>query len=82
MASFVRLRSPRRDDAPRAIVFIGIDHCDFQTGHETDRVDSHFAIVEAIIDPLDRGPLENPLGVVEGNSVPSDVAAVFRSFQL
>jgi hypothetical protein len=32
-ASFVRLRPPRRDDAPFVIVFIRVNHRDFQAVH-------------------------------------------------
>src|SRR5712691_4494819 len=76
VAPFVRLRPPRRDDAPLAIVFIGVNHCDFQAVHKADDIDSNLAIVETIIDLLDRRPFENPLGVIEGNSVPCNIAAV------
>src|SRR5712692_2971817 len=76
-ASFMGLRSPRRDDAPLVIVFVRIDHRDFQAVHKANGIDSNLAIVEPIIDFLDGRPLEDPLGVVEGNSVPRDVAAVF-----
>src|SRR5712691_3128917 len=77
VASFMWLRSPCRDDAPLVIVFIGVIHRDFQAVHKTNGIDSDFAIVETIIDLLDSRPFENPLGIVEGNSVPRNVAAVF-----
>src|SRR5260370_14138425 len=53
VAPFVRLGSPRRDDAPPSIVFIGVDHCDFQAVHKSDRTDSDFAVVEPILNVLD-----------------------------
>jgi hypothetical protein len=73
----MRLRSPCRDDAPLVIIFVRVDHYDFQAVHETNGVDSNLAVVETIVDLLDGRPLENPPSVVEGNSVPRDVAAVF-----
>src|SRR5947199_10838175 len=48
---FMRLRPPRRDDASLVIVFISVDHRDFQAVHKANRVDSDFTIVEPIIDP-------------------------------
>src|SRR5579864_7368674 len=45
-ASFVRLRPPRRDDAPFLIVFIRVNHRNFQAAHQASRVHSAFAVVE------------------------------------
>src|SRR5437588_4915625 len=77
VAPFMRLCPPRRDDAPFAIVFILVNHSDLQAVHKADRINSNFAIIETIIDPLDSQALENALSVSEGNSVPSNIAAVF-----
>src|SRR5262252_3168550 len=76
VASFLRRGSPRGDDAPRVIVFIRVDHCDFYAVHKTDRVNSDFAIIETVVNLFDGRTIENSLGVVESNSVSRNVAAV------
>ncbi len=66
VAPFVRLCVPRRDDMPLVIFPVRLDHRDFQFVHKADGVDSNFAIVELIIDPLNGRPLEDPPSILEG----------------
>jgi hypothetical protein len=49
----MRLCPPRRDDAPFAVVFIRIDHRDFQTVHEPDGIDANFSVIETMVRLLD-----------------------------
>ncbi|HKB83273.1 MAG TPA: hypothetical protein VKD04_08720, partial [Burkholderiales bacterium] len=58
-------------------VSIGVNHGDFKTVHKANGIDPKFAIVETLIDPFNSWPLENPLRILESNSVPRDVPAVF-----
>jgi len=72
----VRLRPPRRDDPPFVIVFIRINHRNFQAVHQANRIDSAFTVVETVIDFLDRWPIENPHRMLEGDPMSDNIAAV------
>jgi hypothetical protein len=76
VAPFVRFRSPCRDDASFAIRFVRIDHSDFASTMEKSESMPSGSRTVSIIDLLDSRTVENPLRIFEGNSVPSNVAAV------
>src|SRR5271155_234494 len=69
-ASFVRLRPPCRDDAPFVVVFIRVNHRNFQAIHQANCIDSNFAVVETVVDFFNRRPMENALRILEGNPMP------------
>jgi hypothetical protein len=75
----MRLRPPRRDDAPFVIVFIRVNHRNFQAIYQANRIDSAFAIVEAVINLLDRGPVEDTYSILKGNRMPHEIATVLLS---
>jgi hypothetical protein len=81
-ASFVRLRPPRRDDAPFLIVFICVHHCDFQTVHQANRIDSGLTVIEPVIDFFNSRPIEDLCRILKRDSVANDVAAFFFLSQL
>jgi hypothetical protein len=58
VASFMGLRSLRRDNAPFFMVSIGVNHRDFKTVHKANGIDPNFALVETLIDPFNSGPLK------------------------
>jgi len=72
----VRLRSPRGDDAPFVIASVRIDQRDFQTLHQTDRINASFPVVKTVIDLLNCRPFKNSLRVLERNPVAANVALV------
>jgi hypothetical protein len=65
----VRFGPPRRDDTPLVLVlvFIRVNHRNFQAIHQANGIDSNFAIVETVINFLDRRPIENPYRILEGD---------------
>src|SRR5208337_2387447 len=75
--SLMRFRSPCRDDASFVILSVRIYHRNFQTVHEADCVHPSFALVETVINPFNRRPLEDPLRILERNPMQFDIAAVF-----
>jgi hypothetical protein len=77
--SFVQFRPPRRDDAPFVIVFIRVNHGDFQAVHQADRINSSFTVVKSVINLLNRRPVEYPRRILEGNAMPNDIAEVLLS---
>ena len=52
--SFVRLRPPRRDDAPFVLVFIRVNHRNFQAVHHANRIDPTFTVIETVINLFNR----------------------------
>src|SRR5205823_371343 len=79
VAPFMRFRAPCRDDSSFAILSVRVNYRNLQAIHKTDGVHPDLAIVEAVIDPFNSRPLENPLRILERNSVQCDIAAVFLS---
>jgi len=75
----VRFRPPRRDDAPFVVVFILVNHRNFQAVHQANRIDANFAVVEAVIDFFYRWPIENALRILESDPMPDEIAAIFLS---
>ncbi len=76
LAPFVRLRAPRRDDAPFVIFSVDIDDRYFPSLHQPDRVDSLLTVVEAVIDSFEGRAFEDAHSVCKRYSVQDDVAAV------
>jgi len=75
-APFVWLRAPSGDDASFLIVPVRIDDGNFPAVYQADRVDSHLAVIETVVDLFNSRPLENPFCIVKGNSVLCDVSTV------
>src|SRR5208337_4043013 len=59
VASFMRFRSPCRNDASFVIFSVRINHRNFQAVYKADGVHPGFAVVETVIDPFNGRPLEN-----------------------
>jgi hypothetical protein len=68
---------PGRDDPSRLVIDVGIDHGERTTLGETNGVPARLRVVETIVDPLQRWPVENLDGVLEGDSMDPNV---FRPF--
>ena len=75
----MRFRSPRLDDAPFVVVFIRVNHRNFQAVHQANRIDSNFAVVETVINFFNRRPIENPPRILESDPMQDEIAAVFLS---
>ncbi len=75
----MRLRPPRRDDASFVFVFIRVNHRNFQTVHQANRMDASFAVVEAVINFFHCWPIENALRILESDPMPDEIAAIFLS---
>ena len=75
-ASFMRFRSPWRDDASLLIVSIRVNYRDFETVYHSNRINSSFAILKTIIHSFNRGSVEDSQGVLEGNAVTSNIALI------
>ena len=75
----MRFRPPRRDDAPFLIVFIRVNHRNLQAVHQANRIDSTLAVVETVVHFLNRRPVEDSYGIIEGDSMPDEIAAVLLS---
>jgi hypothetical protein len=78
-ASFVRFRPPRRDDASFVVVFIRVNHRNFQAVHQANRIDSALAVVETVINPLNRRPVEDTCSIFKGNPMSDEIATVLLS---
>jgi hypothetical protein len=61
---------------------VGVDHRDFQAVDEADGVDPDFAVIETVVHSLDGRPLENSLGVLEGDLASFDVLRFFAASQV
>ena len=61
----MRFRPPRRDDAPFVVVFILVNHRNFQAVHQANRMDASLAVVEAVINFFHRWPIKNALRILE-----------------
>jgi hypothetical protein len=72
----MRFRTPRRDDAPFVMISIRVNHCDFEAVHQANRINSTLAVVEPVIGFFDRWSVEDPLGILEGDPMSDEVAAV------
>src|SRR5689334_4451506 len=55
---------------------VRIDHCNLDAVYHPHSVNTHFAIIEAIIHLLKSGPLEDLDGVLERNAVTRNVPAI------
>ena len=66
---FVRLRSPRRYDVPFFIAPIRIDDGNLYVVYQPDRVDACLAVVEPIINLLQRGTIEDLRRIRESYSM-------------
>jgi hypothetical protein len=72
----VRLRTRRRDDAPLVIFRVGIDHRDFQSVYQPNRVDAVFPVVESIVDFFESDPFKNANRVFERDAMQAKIAPV------
>jgi hypothetical protein len=59
-------------------IAVSVDHRNLDAGDETDRVDAHLAIVDAIVRPFHGGSVENPRRIQKGDAMPADVCSVLR----
>ena len=75
----MRFRPPRRDDAPFVVVFILVNHRNFQAVHQANRMDASLAVVEAVINFFHRWPIKNALRILESDPMPDEIAAIFLS---
>jgi hypothetical protein len=64
-------------DAPLVIASVCADHCDFHAVHKANGVHADLALIETVINPFDGQPFENPLCILEGDSMPSKILTVF-----
>src|SRR5690242_586188 len=75
-ADLRRCRVPCRDDASLFLMAVHIrDNDDFRS-KQPNRLQPFFAVVEPLVDELDRTPGEDPYGILEGDSVFRLVAPV------
>src|SRR5581483_523514 len=68
-ASLMRLGTPRRDDSPLVGIKVHINDCNFQSVHDANGVDSLFAVIVSVIDPLKRWPFKDPYSIFKPNPV-------------
>jgi len=76
MAPLMRLRSPGGDNAPLILPAVGVNHRNFQAVHHADRVYAPFALVEAVVGPLDGRALEDSRRIFESDSMQPEVEAI------
>ena len=72
----MRLRPPRRGDAPFLIVFIRINHRNFQAVHQANCIEPTFAVVETVVHFFNSRPVEDSHRIIEGDSMPDEITAV------
>src|SRR5712692_4373651 len=71
--SFMALCPPRRDDSALLVGYIRVNHRDLDAIHNTNGIDSKLTVVEAVVRTLQRGPLEDPDGVLETDTMQRDI---------
>src|SRR5215471_18424991 len=74
VSSFMWFCSPCGNNVSCVVILIGIDHRDFQAIDEANGLHTDFAIVEMIIDPFYRRPLENAYRIFKGDTVTANIA--------
>jgi len=72
----MRLRAPSRYDPALPLFPIGIDDCDLQSVHQADGIDAPLSVVEPIVYLLKRWAVEDAYGILEGDAVKPEIAAV------
>jgi hypothetical protein len=65
-----------RYDVPFAGIAISVDDRHLNAIHKSDSANSHLAIVETIVYPLNRGAVEYSCSILKRNPVPTDVGSV------
>src|SRR5437867_8007100 len=58
------------------MVSISVDHRDFHTVHKANGIHTNFAIVETVISPFNRWPLENLYCILKSNVVPPKILKI------
>ena len=61
---------------PFFVFAVRVDDRDLKTVDDADRVNPRFAVIEAVINPFDSWPLENPYRILESYSMSTDIDAV------
>jgi hypothetical protein len=76
VSSLIGFGPPGRYDVPFAGIAISVDDRHLNAIHKSDSANSHLAIVETIVYPLNRGAVEYSCSILKRNPVPTDVGSV------
>src|SRR5580692_8470483 len=72
----VRLRAPRRDDAPLVVLPVAVDHRNLQPVHQPDGIHSPLAVIKTVIHPFDGWTFEYPRRVLKRDAMQVKVATI------